>query len=192
MSRSVEEHHGSIRGASRDAGRLGNIPRRFPASVRGHDPTTSSQHLSRNLMSQNDPQRRHPALVPLSHDHHHGLVAARRLRGGEPARGDVPDICVSLRLLWEEELREHFRREEELLAPALAGIGELAGMIERMVGEHRLMLEMVERCDAGALGELLEAHIRFEERELFPLIQRELSPEQLDALGVELGATGDG
>ena len=24
--------------------------------------------------------RRHPALVPLSHDHHHGLVLARRLR----------------------------------------------------------------------------------------------------------------
>ena len=56
--------------------------------------------------------KRDPSLVPLSHDHHHALVQARRLReGAEPG-------ASFLRFFSEETIR-HFCEEEERLFPAL-------------------------------------------------------------------------
>jgi len=39
-----------------------------------------------------------------------------------------------------------------------------------------------------AFVNLLEAHIRFEERNLFPYIEKEASPEALDSVGSQLEA----
>jgi mannose-6-phosphate isomerase-like protein (cupin superfamily) len=61
--------------------------------------------------------RRDRALVPLSHDHHHALLEARRLREGE-------DVAAELAAL----LEEHIRLEER----------ELFDLVQRVVPEERL------------------------------------------------------
>jgi len=145
-----------------------------------------------------NPLQRHPALVPLSHDHHHGLVAAQRLKRGEPAYKELSDAAVSIVELWDRELREHFDEEETALFPTIAT--ELPAMVERAMREHRAMRDTVARCCAGsfdektvrAFGELLESHIRFEEREMFPMVQRILGPNELSGIGERIAARRNG
>ena len=45
--------------------------------------------------------------------------------------------------------------------------------------------------DAHALGALLNDHVRFEERELFELLESRLDPDELDRLGQEIEASRD-
>jgi iron-sulfur cluster repair protein YtfE (RIC family) len=135
------------------------------------------------------PLKRHPALVPLSHDHHQGLMVAQRLKRGDTAYRSVATIRESMKLLWSEELEQHFRQEEEVLFIVPGYPEEVQTMIDRALEDHRRMRELIEQsidADAGEkgreLGLLLEAHIRFEERELFPMIQEVLGEEKLREL----------
>jgi hemerythrin-like domain-containing protein len=136
--------------------------------------------------------KRHPALVPLSRDHHHALVLARRLK---QATGEgASDAARAFLAQWEEEEREHFRVEEEILLPAYAAYGDLdQPAVVRALLDHVLI-----RRDAGRLGDApslevlhelgarLAAHVELEERELFPLIERALPEDALIALGEAL------
>jgi hypothetical protein len=55
----------------------------------------------------------------------------------------------------------------------------------------RLLAEHAEiRRRAKALGELLAAHVRFEERELFPVLEARLSHDELIELGRRLDGDG--
>jgi quercetin dioxygenase-like cupin family protein len=130
--------------------------------------------------------KRHPALVPLSHDHHHGLVEAKRLR----ARAEGADSrAAALAFLgfFERETVAHFREEEERLFPLVVDSDDVSDSLTRALIEHQRIHALAGRLGAqvgsGApdpelmveLGDTLEAHIRFEERELFPLIERAVS-----------------
>ena len=127
--------------------------------------------------------KRHPALVPLSRDHHHGLVQAKRLRAG--ADGDDPRSAARTFLLFfAQETVGHFREEEELLFPLVADSEGARDPLARTLLEHQrihaLVRRLGEQVETGTpdaelmveLGELLEAHIRYEERQLFPLVER--------------------
>lgn len=143
--------------------------------------------------------KRSAELTPLSHDHHQALAVALRLKRATPedgaaARQDFLDYSEKIGDL-------HFRIEEEILLPAwLAGGGgdddEAAAMAARLAAEHleiRAIARML-RAGRGApdllreLGALLDRHVRFEERELFPLIERSLDEEAIEALGAEIAA----
>ena len=122
--------------------------------------------------------RRHPALRGLSSDHHAGLVIARRAREGVRAQS----------VAWEEvrerfwaELEGHFRSEERGLLPLLGTAGE-AALAQRTLREHwdlRALIAEDRPENLAAFAELLAAHIRFEETELFETAQRLLGPDVL-------------
>jgi hemerythrin-like domain-containing protein len=71
-------------------------------------------------------------------------------------------------------------------------------MVERAIDEHQKMQKMVAAIGAEDLsedqrremarefGRLLESHIRFEERELFPTIEQGLGEDRLLAIAPEL------
>jgi mannose-6-phosphate isomerase-like protein (cupin superfamily) len=131
--------------------------------------------------------KRHPALVPLSHDHHHGLVAAKRLRAGAEDTDPAAAVRQFLRF-FDEETARHFTQEEELLFPLLADSEEAREPLVRVLLEHQRVrarvAELRSQVEAGApvpermveLSDDLETHIRYEERQLFPVIER-LFPE---------------
>jgi hemerythrin-like domain-containing protein len=142
--------------------------------------------------------KRHPALVPLSHDHHAELVLARRLRlasGSDVAEARL--AAASQYLAAFAETVSHFRIEEERLFPALGGRGGDGGLVERALAEHEelrgLAATLREEAAAAAvngetmlrLANLLHANVRFEERELFPLIEQSVSDTDLRALDLQ-------
>jgi quercetin dioxygenase-like cupin family protein/hemerythrin-like domain-containing protein len=132
--------------------------------------------------------RRHPALVPLSHDHHHALVQVRRLR--EEGLAAVPAF---LRFFAAETTR-HFREEEELVFPLL--YGEEPDSLREVLLQHHRLRALARRLREGddvvaEVATLLEAHIRLEERDVFELVQRSASAEDLARIGLAPRA-GDG
>ncbi len=144
--------------------------------------------------------KRHPSLVLLSQDHHHGLALALRLRQGDQAlltdgwTHDRTEQARRVHEFYEKELRSHFVAEEEAVFPILREHSSRSGpIINTLVGQHREMERLVGIITQArgdelekalvALGELLEKHIRIEERELFEIYQSDLSPQVMDEVG---------
>jgi hemerythrin-like domain-containing protein len=137
--------------------------------------------------------KRHPSLVPLSDDHHHELVQARRLRAaadGEP-RERLAAAAAYVEMFFTVTV-EHFRSEEEELFPVyLRQAGADAGLVGRVLREHmelhglaRALRAQVAAEDASPdtlreLATLLHEHVRVEERELFEAIQATVPPAEL-------------
>ena len=153
--------------------------------------------------------KRHASLVPLSRDHHHGLVMAQRLILGRSVnpRADWPADrarqAARLVEFFETDLRPHFEVEEAHVFPAAAR--DLPGGAARtraLVAEHDAMREMIRGLAADpasrpaerltAFGELLRAHIRTEEQVLFEQMQAACDPEVLEALGARIAERGGG
>lgn len=133
--------------------------------------------------------RRSPALRSLSSEHHHALVLAKRVRR-MACYGDVDQMmagCRHLRDRFEAELDPHFRAEEDKLLLLLAAAGETE-LVERTQREHRDLYGLVAAIACHpcrdlmlAFSELLEGHVRFEERVLFEAAQAKVDPEVLAA-----------
>lgn len=95
---------------------------------------------------------------------------------------------------------DHFDVEEELLGPALRRSTTGATHFDRMLDEHAQLRALGATAvqpgpatdDLHELGELLHAHVRFEEREVFPFLEDELSDAELADLGRALRDRGHG
>ena len=133
--------------------------------------------------------KRAPELAPLSRDHHVALEHALRLR--RASADDAAAVVAAFLAFLVEDGRAHFAQEETLLAPAVPA--DRADLVGRMLGEHEEILRRAatlgERPEAGAaqeLGELLSRHVRFEERELFPLLERRVPVRRLREISRDL------
>lgn len=133
--------------------------------------------------------KRHNALAPLSRDHHHALVIARRLRHASEAT--AADARQAFLEYWRADGQRHFREEEDILLPSYAGHGDVeAPIVARVLIDHVRIRRLADELAAGtapigalhALGEQLGEHVRREERELFPLIERALPEAELARL----------
>lgn len=142
--------------------------------------------------------KRHPALVGLSHDHHAALFVALRLR--QAAAETAAAAQTGFLEYWEQHGRRHFREEEEVLFPGYAAFGSAHDpLLARALCDHvairRLALDITGEPNVAALAELggaLERHVRFEERELFPLIENTVPGSELERIGAALAAEESG
>jgi len=125
----------------------------------------------------------------LSDDHHRGLVLARKAKQAAEGEGDLSasEAWSEIESQFAAELAPHFLIEETFLAPQLEAAG--AGVLtRRLYDEHRALRACVRPGggrapeDLARFGELLEDHIRFEERELFEAAQKLLTHEALAAV----------
>jgi hypothetical protein len=142
--------------------------------------------------------RRSDELSPLSRDHHQALFAALELK----RVADRERAAALLVSFMADHGADHFRVEEEVLLPAwLAGDpGADRSLAERVLAEHLTLRSRARSAAAGALaleelheaGELLNAHVRFEERILFPAIEAGLDADALGRLGDEIDAAEQG
>lgn len=143
--------------------------------------------------------KRHPALIPLSRDHHVTLILSRLLRLDAPAYPGLPtEIKEKAEYAlkhYHEEMITHFNQEEKMI-PLLKGIDvELDSLMEEMKSEHQQLHElfaslMLEQEDLNIqlddLGRILEDHVRKEDRQIFPMIQDKCSEELLHKLAAVL------
>ena len=137
--------------------------------------------------------RRSAQLVSLTREHHSALVLARRTIAAARSVCDVRELAAALPDLYRRALEPHFLIEERLLLAPLAETGAIS-QVARTVDEHRRLrkLALAEQPidDAGlaSFGRLLEAHVRFEERELFPLAEALLPAQTLAAVAAGAAA----
>jgi len=133
--------------------------------------------------------KRSAALRDLSDDHHVALVLALRARR-TAAGGDEDAVAATWReaeRTHRDELEPHFAIEERWLAPPLEAAGE-AALVARLHEDHAALREALAPGAArgaaalAAFGERLAAHVRFEERELFPVAERRLPVAALAAI----------
>jgi mannose-6-phosphate isomerase-like protein (cupin superfamily) len=100
-------------------------------------------------------------------------------------RADAPAAAAAFSHFFAEESVRHFREEEERLFPLVADFKEARPLLVRALLEHQQLHALAARLASGEsapmreLAELLEAHVRFEERNLFPLIERLLGDSLL-------------
>lgn len=139
--------------------------------------------------------RRSAALAALSRDHHHALDAALRLRRAEPET--LAQAVDHFRRFFESRGAHHFDVEERVLLPALpADDLEWGPLSRRVLDEHadlRARGARVGDVDAAReLGQRLNDHVRFEERELFVVLEQRLGAEGLERLGRQLDAAESG
>ena len=143
--------------------------------------------------------KRHPSLYTLSHDHHQGLILAQQLKKGAPQYKGMPSTLADKKdytiSFYKTELVKHFQDEEEILFPAVKNKNnELDIKISEIISEHRKMDSIVKGLEKTQMlenvldefGQLLEKHIRKEERELFVEIEKVLSEEELQVISEEI------
>jgi hypothetical protein len=140
--------------------------------------------------------KRAEALQPLSRDHLKALLAAKRVVDAQ----DEATAGAAFSRFWDLE-RDHFRLEEEILLPHWAAGAEIdEAAVERMLADHLAIRAGALRLGHGglslaelhALGTRLHDHVRFEERQLFGMIEAALDAEAMDRLGLALAAAHTG
>ena len=132
--------------------------------------------------------KRSDALAPVSREHHQALFVAQKLTR---ATGDTAaHAAAALREFWESAGRRHFHVEEDTI---LSLIDPGREEVRRIYAEHAELRHLIARVsdessadDLNRLGTMLHDHIRYEERVVFPAIEAELSPAELERLGVAL------
>lgn len=122
--------------------------------------------------------QRSQALQPLSREHHSALKLAKAC-GRAALSSDMAEVhqtCQRVIQAYTNELQTHFLIEEQTLLPLLSGTPQQA-LAERTLADHRqlhCLLDDLKRNDVNALarfGNCLTEHVRFEERELFPVLE---------------------
>ncbi len=141
------------------------------------------------MTSGNSPIKRNPALVRFSRDHHHGLLLVWKIREGfrrSVAGERIAEYCA---FFFDKELVPHFEDEEKNLFAKMPPENALRLKAE---AEHGVMRDMAdnfrsgksERKDLENFAQLLESHIRFEERQLFNHLQEYLNEEELEQIEI--------
>lgn len=134
--------------------------------------------------------KRDSNIIQLSRDHHYGLLFCWKLRQGLSKGISLERIRPYIHHFWQDNLEEHFEEEEALL---FRECGE--PLCRQAMDEHRQIKECVwtimgddawDRSNYSRLADLVEKHIRFEERKVFPFLEKKLSKEQLEKVGARL------
>jgi iron-sulfur cluster repair protein YtfE (RIC family) len=140
--------------------------------------------------------KRHEALEQLSRDHHQALFQAMRLKRADDE--NASEVLADFLDFWFGTGFLHFRAEEEVLLPAYSAYDDASrDEVVRVLVDHIEIRREAHELGAltsdpeperlHSLGERLDAHVRHEERVLFPLIEDALPDEELArvARGVE-------
>jgi len=142
--------------------------------------------------------KRSRALRPLSSEHHQALLVAFKLKkalaGHAESAGapkDLPGLVQLARRFDEQLLAPHTRAEEELLGAYLTE-GDMARLREehlelrRLAAAARTAAGDDARRELSAFADLLERHVRWEERDLFPYAEDHVDPVTLEGIGGEI------
>lgn len=130
------------------------------------------------MEGRDEKMKRSPALQQLSREHHNALKLAKLCELASQSGDEelVVASCQHAIEAYSNELWSHFQIEEQSLLPLLRNV-ETHPFVERTLSDHnhlRELLSGLHQNNAQALnefGRLLALHIRFEERELFPVIE---------------------
>lgn len=144
----------------------------------------------------NKPIKRSKELVPLSKDHHEGLLLGWKIKQGLRNGTDAGLISKYIQWFWEADLQEHFRKEEQILAAHLPRENEL---VRRMFEEHEeiealihINAMVVDEDIFVQIADKISEHIRFEERVLFPFAEQTIPASGLTEIHAAIDTAKSG
>lgn len=135
--------------------------------------------------------KRHESLKPLSRHHMIALHLALKLRRAGTDKSDLTEdeLQKEVQDFWEPDGQNHFREEEEILLIEFAKYSsidrpEIIEMLLEHVQIRSLIDEIIKASEVSIkqmneLGEVLEEHVRKEERIVFPMIEQALPEDVL-------------
>src|SRR5262245_17573787 len=114
-----------------------------------------------------DDMKRNENIVPLSRDHHNGLLFSWKIRKGISKNIDKERIRKYVQYFWEDHLQKHFEEEESLLFNKIQH-----ELCDKAYADHAQIRSLIEEIITGdvplekyaSLADILDEHIRFEER----------------------------
>lgn len=122
-------------------------------------------------------------MQPLSREHHDGLLYVWKIREGLDNNTSIERLKDYTSWYWKHHIKPHFFQEEKLLVPFMP---ESDPRITRLKKDHDYIRELIlaidkeaDRHDFILLANLIETHIRFEERELYQYLEEHLTGDQL-------------
>lgn len=114
-----------------------------------------------------------------------------KIRQGLKMHIDTERISKYAQHFWQQHLHPHFRDEEKILFAPLRDT-----QVQRAINEHKNIRQLVAELEnhsvvnlrkrLAELADMVDDHVRYEERNLFPHIERKLSKEQLENIGRQL------
>lgn len=123
--------------------------------------------------------KRHEALVEYSREHQQalqlGLLAKRAAESGDVVQ--MQAVIKQCEQAFEQSFEPHFQQEEKELLPRLLEAGE-HDLVARVQEEHQILRLLQQQLPHWNITQLknfsttMMAHVRFEEREVFPRYEK--------------------
>ena len=135
------------------------------------------------------PIKRSKYILPLSREHHFTLLFSWKIRQGLKNSVDTARIIKYVDYFWKQHMKDHFRQEEELLFNKIKDEFTL-----KAIADHEQIREMVQRLQVSVskqtllaeLAEVVDDHVRFEERILFPHLEKNIPEADLQLIAKDL------
>ena len=135
--------------------------------------------------------KRNENLQTLSWEHHDGLVVSFRWQQGLKKNVKADEMSQYILHVWTSMLEHHFWQEEKTISLNSEKSEEGKKLVKQMLDEHQQFKQLIlqiksENSNTQYIEEfalLLNQHIRFEERHLFPLFEQEVDSEKLQEVG---------
>ena len=136
----------------------------------------------------NKPINRSEHMKRLSREHHFSLLFCWKIRQGLKTNVAVERMRKYVQYFWQQHLKPHFREEEKILFAPIKD-----RQVQRAINEHKYIRQQIEdlpnypenkeRKTLARIADMVDEHVRYEERELFPHLERKLTEEQLESIG---------
>ncbi len=136
------------------------------------------------------PIKRSEHIIQLSREHHFSLLFCWKVRKGIKREIDADRIVRYIRYFWKEHLLPHFSEENILFSHVDDS------MVQRAYAEHQEINNLVKRLDTVGpeekqkliveIADLVDNHVRFEERKLFPHLEAAIDESELSKIGKKL------
>ena len=138
--------------------------------------------------------KRSESLQPLSRQHHDELLSCLLIKKGVNKKADVKVLADFTNLFWKDDFIKHIKAEEEILIPFLVKHRFENRFINMLKTDHIMINAVLDRLNTfdrrhktfEIFADLVEQHIRFEERVVFEKIQEQLSEKDMTELGRQL------
>jgi len=123
----------------------------------------------------------------ISKDHHASLLFCWKLRQGIKYHVAVGRLVQYVQYFWANHFSTHFKEEEEFLFKPLKD-----EVVQKAINDHQKIKTFIDQATIAETGnndllvqlvELVDQHVRYEERILFPHLEKKLSGEQLETIG---------
>ncbi|MDB5249712.1 MAG: hemerythrin protein [Segetibacter sp.] len=144
---------------------------------------------------ENKPIKRSEHIVQLSKEHHSTLLFCWKIRNGLKFSVEFERINNYVQYFWQHHMLPHFVQEQSILfAPVIDEA------VQRALNEHAQIASQIQDLEATTnkephqlsnLADLVDNHVRYEERVLFPHLEKVLSGEQLEKIGMQIAAQHD-